>query len=840
MEHEEKGILVDRLVQAETTRYQKHFHEMLFLALKFIYLLIASFGIAGGFLRTFQIPVNQVWTGIGIVLICVLFTVVYSFPGKVPFTLPALMAAAVILGIAFRGLLLQGLGCMFNRMVEQVNAYYDISVPMAAVEALNANGQTVSVLFLMAVFIGILASGMIYYLDARVTALIMTFPLAIALAVGLFPDLLSSALMLFALIGIYFLQYTRQRESFRHQMVSVQLGSGMLSRLRWQTAAAAATVVLLLFPVSHFQLGPVINQGFESQSELREDIRSGNLISGMRDFWKKLMRGEWDWLPFDIIRSSGVHGGKLSNVKEIRDYDDLHLYLDISDDLFAPLYIRGYVGTNYTGQGWKEQTGEQKEAAKLAGMSAGMLGGNYYRLLEELQAQGNPGVYGRLRFVITNREANSAYSYIPYGTDISEFEPSDAYDIYTKEKTDENILNMYYMNTQRLSNLEALEEAGQSRTEDMSYRQYARETYLTVPEEGLDRFYAEYGGMTFDSAADCVAFVRESLAAHAAYTKAPGSTPKGKDYVEYFLYENQKGVCTHFATAAVLMFRTFGIPARYVEGYLTTSLTADGGANEILDRSAHAWAEIYIDGAGWVPIEVTPGFLNEDDMQDDREEESSLSRDDLTDVENSTEEETLPEETTQEEPSAQTQEETAPEQTTRPAVAPETPANPTQPSAPPPSEQNDTDNSSNGLLRTILRTVLIAAAVILLIAFVLLMIRLQYRKRLERLEHRLNGGSPREGILAAFDMLERISCEEGMILDEYADSEKALEQYPFLDEETLAWLRQLGLEAAFSRHSFDEDTRADAVAFYREFVRQILEDGTWVKKWMYRYIRCYG
>ena len=50
---------------------------------------------------------------------------------------------------------------------------------------------------------------------------------------------------------------------------------------------------------------------------------------------------------FDIIRSSGVHGGKLSNVKEVRDYNETHLYLDISSDLKAPLYIRGYVGSDY-------------------------------------------------------------------------------------------------------------------------------------------------------------------------------------------------------------------------------------------------------------------------------------------------------------------------------------------------------------------------------------------------------------------------------------------------------------------------------------------------------------
>ncbi len=37
---------------------------------------------------------------------------------------------------------------------------------------------------------------------------------------------------------------------------------------------------------------------------------------------------------------------------------------------------------------------------------------------------------------------------------------------------------------------------------------------------------------------------------------------------EYFLLENQRGYCMHFATAATLLLRTMGVPARYVEGYI--------------------------------------------------------------------------------------------------------------------------------------------------------------------------------------------------------------------------------------------------------------------------------
>ena len=51
------------------------------------------------------------------------------------------------------------------------------------------------------------------------------------------------------------------------------------------------------------------------------------------------------------------------------------------------------------------------------------------------------------------------------------------------------------------------------------------------------------------------------------YTLSPGTTPEGRDFVDYFLFENQKGYCVHFASAAVALLRSQGIPARYAEGY---------------------------------------------------------------------------------------------------------------------------------------------------------------------------------------------------------------------------------------------------------------------------------
>lgn len=83
----------------------------------------------------------------------------------------------------------------------------------------------------------------------------------------------------------------------------------------------------------------------------------------------------------------------------------------------------------------------------------------------------------------------------------------------------------------------------------------------------------------------------------------------GEDAVEYFLSTGHQGYCMHFASAGVLALREMGVPARYAAGYVVKRETISYQKADVLDRDAHAWAEVYIDRAGWIPIEMTTGFL---------------------------------------------------------------------------------------------------------------------------------------------------------------------------------------------------------------------------------------
>lgn len=75
------------------------------------------------------------------------------------------------------------------------------------------------------------------------------------------------------------------------------------------------------------------------------------------------------------------------------------------------------------------------------------------------------------------------------------------------------------------------------------------------------------------------------------------------DYAVYFFEEASSALCRYYATAAVALYRTLGIPARYVEGYVGEGIM--GMTNVVTADKGHAWVEIYVDGLGWIPMEVT-------------------------------------------------------------------------------------------------------------------------------------------------------------------------------------------------------------------------------------------
>lgn len=126
--------------------------------------------------------------------------------------------------------------------------------------------------------------------------------------------------------------------------------------------------------------------------------------------------------------------------------------------------------------------------------------------------------------------------------------------------------------------------------------------------------------------------ISATLKMYQSYSMDLDPLPENEDPINYFLMHSQKGYCMHFASAAVLMLREMGVPARYASGYAvrTTEFRQkdDSYVASVKDRNAHAWVEIYLDQIGWVPIDVTPGVetqvqRTEDERVPDAEEQET-------------------------------------------------------------------------------------------------------------------------------------------------------------------------------------------------------------------------
>ena len=139
--------------------------------------------------------------------------------------------------------------------------------------------------------------------------------------------------------------------------------------------------------------------------------------------------------------------------------------------------------------------------------------------------------------------------------------------------------------------------------DELSYRSYATTEYTALPEGTKANVLQliQQAGLRADSP-DIIAEVASYVRSCASYDLDTQPYPT-EDYAVYFLQNAETGYCVHYATAAAVIYRALGIPARVTDGFLFRAQA--GEVVDVLQANEHAWAEVYLDGLGWIPVEVT-------------------------------------------------------------------------------------------------------------------------------------------------------------------------------------------------------------------------------------------
>ncbi len=154
----------------------------------------------------------------------------------------------------------------------------------------------------------------------------------------------------------------------------------------------------------------------------------------------------------------------------------------------------------------------------------------------------------------------------------------------------------------------AVPSVDELRAAGTDYPDWVRQTYLQLPSNLPGRVGAKALDVTrgattpYEMATDVEAYLRTFPNDYGVPV-----TPPGRDTVDYFLFDLQRGYFDYHASAMAVMLRTLGIPARVASGYALDPSTAGAdGTFNLTELNAFSWPEVYFPNIGWVEFSPTP------------------------------------------------------------------------------------------------------------------------------------------------------------------------------------------------------------------------------------------
>lgn len=606
-----------------------------------VFLLV--FGSMGGFLSAFQISYNYILVIVFYLLLSMYFSFLYAASkfwyrdiGYILFF--GVFIAAIF---TFRIHANSGFYTIVNTVLQQAQTFFDLSgVRQYEVQIAN-DYLTVAI---VSIFVGmvmiIILNIWLYSTMSLIWTVALTFPLLfVPLYMKLSPDVIYILALGTGYMAVVIFKANGHYLAFAWSP-PFQIKGLKKDRVAYtQDATIFKQILLRLLGLAFCMV--ILVEAFLPASSFESKFKNDRLRQQTADTIANFILLGFSGMFNHYDSTGGMSGGKLGGISNVRPDYLTDLVVSFAPYSNEAVYLKGYTGGIYGDNQWEsiygsgeEDTGQddiaifEEESLKKEGKA----------LQNDVATGEEYSAYGVMD--VKNVGADVAYLYYPYYT---LFEDYSIYHNHSKMMSAQGLKMwqetsyFYYPKVVWEDNLGDITPAQIDTSQVDSI-------YMDVPEKNADVIREECDkiGLTADMTEnEIVEAVKDYFADNIPYTLKPGATPQGEDFVNYFLTKNRKGYCAHFATAATLIFREMGIPARYVEGYafsFETVLASEQNDTkrygnyyqgystigesavmdvEVTDAMAHAWVEIYVDGFGWKVVEVTPGSneaVDEDDF----------------------------------------------------------------------------------------------------------------------------------------------------------------------------------------------------------------------------------
>lgn len=555
-----------------------------------------------------------------------LFTVLETFRKGKLYGLLGITLFFLLIGIRFLSAVKKGFVSIVNSFLKEFMNYTGTNLSLLSytdTETATVKFCVTLVLILIGVYLIAIVSAFFYRRRHSAVFIIVTVPFVVLPLVvgklGYFSNLFTYLIVAIAVVGTRHLRTDATDRRMRQKLSILLMIVGLVSGA-----------------ISYFVMPP-------EKYERSEDkiVQTRNTLVALSS-WEADDVFTWFKTYFN---EDAIDYGKIGKKSEISYTGETMLKISGEVNTEHGMYLKGYVGDVYEDNRWSSLAENDAYKADLQTLdSSGVtLDSWHVQLRNELGDNETSGAKDLWK-TSKLRIRNLAFG---YGNYLVPYLPAGAFKYENNGRATIDKLGIDYVieyynvypvvvrrdlltNNYSLANAQFWEG---NKAERQKLTDFAKKYYLQVPDslKGVCEEFKNYLKQKQDllkrfeqgtaNISDMIKAVKDYIMKDTTYSLAPGKTPKNRDTVEYFLKESKKGYCTYYATAATMLLRSVGIPARYAEGmYIPKEELADCTSKKeikVPDNDAHAWVEVYQENYGFVPLEVTPGIGEDEAAESD-------------------------------------------------------------------------------------------------------------------------------------------------------------------------------------------------------------------------------